>query len=115
MNLNKRVIHLIQFVVFGPIYLLMKFLIYDTKLIVKKVSQPCHQDIDLIFNYSLYKIFKKTVYHFKYTQKKDFANMKDVLFKLKENLALVVVKDEVELNDRMRTLCNKISFGAIDN
>ncbi len=41
--------------------------------------------------------------------------MKDVLFKLKENLALVVVKDEVELNDRMRTLCNKISFGAIDN
>lgn len=111
----KRIIHLIQFVIFGPIYFLLKFLIFDTMAILKKVSQPCEQDIDLICTYSLYKIFKKTIFHFKYTQKKDFVNIKVVVSKLKENLALVVVNDENELNDKMRILCEKITFGATDN
>ncbi len=62
-----RLTHLVSFLLFGPVFLLYSLLVTDMVSLCKKAFKPVQDQSELLFNKDMYKIFKKTLYHFKYS------------------------------------------------
>jgi len=68
-KMSVKIRHFLCFLVFGPVFLLYKVLVEENIALITKSRSKIKEKPEYLFDYTLYRLLKRTIIHFKYIKK----------------------------------------------